>query len=171
MLVCTQHMNMDVCISLLILRKNYSLPSDFVALTPTNMCIQREDGGWGLHILGPSTMFGSVLNYVSLRLMGEGPSDGDGAMEKGRAWILANGSATATPQWGKIWISVLIINMASLYLLHFFLCSTHFSSLTYPDDFSFLDFIEAAWLIRLVWKQPDDSRVVACPTFPSNSSW
>lgn len=68
---------------------------------------QREDGGWGLHILGPSTMFGSVLNYVSLRLMGEVLGDGDGAMEKGRAWILAHGSATAIPQWGKIWISLL----------------------------------------------------------------
>lgn len=68
---------------------------------------QHEDGGWGLDILGPSTMFGTVLNYVCLRLLGEGPDDGDGAMEKARAWILYHGSAAAIPQWGKIWLSML----------------------------------------------------------------
>ncbi|QHN81947.1 Cycloartenol synthase [Arachis hypogaea] len=44
----------------------------------------QQDGGWGLHIEGPSTMFGSVLNYVVLRLLGEGPNDGGGDMEKAR---------------------------------------------------------------------------------------
>ncbi|RCV34148.1 hypothetical protein SETIT_7G138400v2 [Setaria italica] len=68
---------------------------------------QNEDGGWGLHIEGPSTMFGSVLNYVSLRLLGESPSGGDGAMEKGRNWILGHGGATLTTSWGKFWLSVL----------------------------------------------------------------
>lgn len=33
---------------------------------------QNEDGGWGLHIEGHSTMFGSALNYIALRLLGEG---------------------------------------------------------------------------------------------------
>ena len=33
--------------------------------------LQNTDGGWGLHIEGQSTMFGSVLNYVTLRLLGE----------------------------------------------------------------------------------------------------
>ncbi|KAM0903334.1 hypothetical protein ACQ4PT_018706 [Festuca glaucescens] len=46
----------------------------------------NDDGGWGLHIEGPSTMFGSALTYVSLRILGEGPDSGDGAMEKGRMW-------------------------------------------------------------------------------------
>ncbi|CAH2034328.1 unnamed protein product [Thlaspi arvense] len=67
----------------------------------------NEDGGWGLHIEGPSTMFGSVLNYVTLRLLGEGPNDGDGAMEKGRDWILNHGGATNITSWGKMWLSVL----------------------------------------------------------------
>src|SRR5687768_1017150 len=31
---------------------------------------QNEDGGWGLHIEDASTMFGTVLQYVALRLLG-----------------------------------------------------------------------------------------------------
>ncbi|GKB49080.1 cycloartenol synthase [Tanacetum coccineum] len=65
------------------------------------------DGGWGLHIEGHSTMFGSALNYVTLRLLGEGANDGEGAMEKGRKWILDHGGATAITSWGKFWLSVL----------------------------------------------------------------
>lgn len=67
---------------------------------------QNRDGGWGLHIEGPSTMFGSVLTYVTLRLLGEGANDGDGSMEKGRDWILEHGGATAITSWGKMWLSV-----------------------------------------------------------------
>jgi hypothetical protein len=51
-------------------------------------------------------MFGSVLNYISLRLLGESPIGGEGAMEKGRNWILGHGGATLTPSWGKFWLSV-----------------------------------------------------------------
>ncbi|XP_010244585.1 PREDICTED: cycloartenol synthase 2 isoform X1 [Nelumbo nucifera] len=68
---------------------------------------QNEDGGWGLHIEGPSTMFGTALNYVTLRLLGEGTDDGEGAMEKGRKWILDHGGVTAITSWGKMWLSVL----------------------------------------------------------------
>lgn len=69
---------------------------------------QNEDGGWGLHIEGHSTMFGSVLTYVTLRLLGEGADGGhDQAMQKGRKWILDHGSATAITSWGKFWLSVL----------------------------------------------------------------
>ncbi|KAF3775946.1 hypothetical protein EJ110_NYTH49415 [Nymphaea thermarum] len=35
--------------------------------------INNEDGGWGFHIESPSTMFGTALNYVVLRLFGEKP--------------------------------------------------------------------------------------------------
>jgi hypothetical protein len=31
---------------------------------------QQRDGGWGLHIEGPSTVFGTSLNYVAVRLLG-----------------------------------------------------------------------------------------------------
>ncbi|KOM54114.1 hypothetical protein LR48_Vigan10g000600 [Vigna angularis] len=68
---------------------------------------QNKDGGWGLHIEGPSTMFGSVLSYVTLRLLGEGPNDGEGEMEKARDWILEHGGATHITSWGKMWLSVL----------------------------------------------------------------
>ena len=52
-------------------------------------------------------MFGTVLNYVTLRLLGEGAYDAQlGAMEKGRKWILDHGGATATASWGKMWLSV-----------------------------------------------------------------
>ncbi|KAM3197000.1 hypothetical protein ACQJBY_072592 [Aegilops geniculata] len=64
---------------------------------------QNEDGGWGTQVLGPSTMFGSCLNYVTLRLLHEVDNE---ALIKGRAWILLHGSAAAIPQWGKIWLLV-----------------------------------------------------------------
>ncbi|KAF3333061.1 cycloartenol synthase-like protein [Carex littledalei] len=68
---------------------------------------QNEDGGWGLHIEGHSTMFGSVMSYITLRLLGEGTNGGDGAIEKARDWIVSHGSATAITSWGKMWLSVL----------------------------------------------------------------
>ncbi|KAJ3686084.1 hypothetical protein LUZ61_015248 [Rhynchospora tenuis] len=68
---------------------------------------QNEDGGWGLHIEGHSTMSGSVMAYVALRLLGEDTNGGDASMEKGRNWILSHGSATAITSWGKVWLSIL----------------------------------------------------------------
>ncbi|XP_037431924.1 cycloartenol synthase-like [Triticum dicoccoides] len=67
---------------------------------------QNEDGGWGLHIEGTSTMFCTVMNYVALRLLGEG-LDSCGAMLQARSWILDHGGATLTPSWGKFFLSVL----------------------------------------------------------------
>nr|QIH97373.1 OptiAtLUP [synthetic construct]BAL41371.1 lupeol synthase [Glycyrrhiza uralensis] len=66
---------------------------------------QNEDGGWGFHIEGHSTMFGSALSYVALRILGEGPEDK--AMAKGRKWILDHGGLVAIPSWGKFWVTVL----------------------------------------------------------------
>ncbi|KAM7477463.1 hypothetical protein LguiA_025676 [Lonicera macranthoides] len=68
---------------------------------------ENEDGGWGLHIEGRSIMFGTSLNYVTLRLLGEKMDGGDGAMSKARNWILDHGGATCIPSWGKLWLSVL----------------------------------------------------------------
>ncbi|KAL7133801.1 hypothetical protein ABFS83_12G164500 [Erythranthe nasuta] len=68
---------------------------------------QNLDGGWGLHIEGRSSMFCTVLNYVSLRLLGQEMDGGDGAMHKARTWILDHGGATYIPSWGKCWLSVL----------------------------------------------------------------
>lgn len=53
-------------------------------------------------------MFGSVLSYITLRLLGEGPNDGQGEMEKARDLILGHGGATYITSWGKMWLSVKI---------------------------------------------------------------
>ncbi|KAK6944645.1 Squalene cyclase, N-terminal [Dillenia turbinata] len=69
---------------------------------------QNEDGGWGLHIEGHSTIFGSSLSYIALRLLGEGPDDGeDNAMARAQKWILDHGGSVGIPSWGKFWLTVL----------------------------------------------------------------
>ncbi|KAK9930801.1 hypothetical protein M0R45_018111 [Rubus argutus] len=69
---------------------------------------QNEDGGWGLHIEGHSTMFGSALSYIALRLLGEGPNhDEDMAVARARKWILDHGGAVGIPSWGKFWLTIL----------------------------------------------------------------
>ncbi|KAA8519488.1 hypothetical protein F0562_013744 [Nyssa sinensis] len=69
---------------------------------------QNDDGGWGFYIEGHSTMIGSALSYVALRLLGEGPDDGENnAVARARKWILDNGGATGIPSWGKTYLSVL----------------------------------------------------------------
>ncbi|TVU08995.1 hypothetical protein EJB05_42429, partial [Eragrostis curvula] len=69
--------------------------------------MDNEDGGWGLNILGDSAMFGSCLNYVALRLLGEVQKEKNDGLAKGRYWILSHGTATAAPQWAKILLSVM----------------------------------------------------------------
>ncbi|XP_019261522.1 PREDICTED: beta-amyrin synthase-like [Nicotiana attenuata] len=71
-------------------------------------CHQNEDGGWGLHIEGHSTMFCTTLNYICMRILGEGPDGGENnACARARKWILDHGSVTAIPSWGKTWLSIL----------------------------------------------------------------
>ncbi|CAA0342065.1 unnamed protein product [Arabidopsis thaliana] len=71
-------------------------------------CHQNEDGGWGLHIEGNSTMFCTTLNYICMRILGEGPNGGPGnACKRARDWILDHGGATYIPSWGKTWLSIL----------------------------------------------------------------
>jgi len=68
--------------------------------------IQAEDGGWGIHIECPSMMFGTVLQYVSLRLLGE-EVEGNSRLENARAWIRKHGGALKTPSWGKFFLCLL----------------------------------------------------------------
>ncbi|CAM8893843.1 unnamed protein product [Rhodiola kirilowii] len=71
-------------------------------------CHQNTDGGWGLHIEGHSIMFCTVLNYICMRLLGEGPEGcQNNAVSRGRTWILDHGGATAIPSWGKTWLSIM----------------------------------------------------------------
>ena len=68
--------------------------------------------------MGHSTMFGSALSYIALRILGEGLEDGeDRAMDRGRKWILDHGGLVAIPSWGKFWASVNTITV--IFLLHF----------------------------------------------------
>jgi squalene/oxidosqualene cyclase-like protein len=66
---------------------------------------QNEDGGWGLHIEDTSTMFGTVLQYVALRLLGMEATEPK--LLKGQEWIRKHGGASGIPSWGKFYLSVL----------------------------------------------------------------
>nr|UTU07506.1 oxidosqualene cyclase 2 [Ailanthus altissimus] len=69
---------------------------------------QHEDGGWGIHIEGHSSMFGTVYGYITMRLLGLGPNDGENnACARARKWIRDNGGVTYIPSWGKNWLSIL----------------------------------------------------------------
>ncbi len=66
---------------------------------------QQTDGGWGTHIESPSTMFGTTLSYVSLRLLGADP-DLD-YMKRGREFIHKEGGAVMTSSWAKFSLCLL----------------------------------------------------------------
>ncbi|KAJ3137423.1 Lanosterol synthase (Oxidosqualene--lanosterol cyclase) [Physocladia obscura] len=65
----------------------------------------KVDGGWGIHIEGVSTVFGTALNYVALRLLGV--HQDDPVCVKARACLHKFGGAVGIPSWGKFWLSVL----------------------------------------------------------------
>lgn len=50
-------------------------------------------------------MFGTILSYISLRLLGV-PAE-DPACVKGLAFIRENGGGLMAPSWAKFWMSVL----------------------------------------------------------------
>lgn len=56
-------------------------------------------------------MFGSVLSYITLRMLGEEANSvaEDMAVVKGRKWILDHGGAVGIPSWGKFWLTVCIL--------------------------------------------------------------
>ncbi len=66
---------------------------------------QNSDGGWGLHIEGTSTMFGTVMQYTALRILGMQADDEP--MIRARCWIQERGGAVSVPSWGKFYLSVL----------------------------------------------------------------
>jgi hypothetical protein len=66
---------------------------------------QQTDGGWGTHIECASTMFGTILSYVALRLLGEGPNEP--FMEEARDFIMCHGGALYAPSWAKFWMAVI----------------------------------------------------------------
>ncbi|OZJ06194.1 hypothetical protein BZG36_00978 [Bifiguratus adelaidae] len=61
-----------------------------------------DDGGWGLHIEGHSTVFITALTYVALRILGLGADHP--ALIKARGTLHKMGGATGAPAWGKFWL-------------------------------------------------------------------
>ena len=57
------------------------------------------------HIAGKSTVFGTVLNYVTMRLLGVDRDDPD--IVRARGLLHQLGGAVGIPSWGKFWLSVL----------------------------------------------------------------
>ena len=81
---------------------------DHIATEIKNYLFARahpEDGGWGLHIEGESTVFGTSMNYTTLRLLGV--SEEHEVMIKARGTLHKLGGAKNGPHWSKFWLSVL----------------------------------------------------------------
>lgn len=66
---------------------------------------QQADGGWGTHVESPSTMFGTTLMYVALRLLGVGKDDDAAVM--GRKFIHEQGGCVMTSSWAKFYLCLL----------------------------------------------------------------
>ncbi|KAL2040524.1 hypothetical protein N7G274_006503 [Stereocaulon virgatum] len=64
-----------------------------------------DDGGWGLHIEGESTAYGTIMTYVVLRLLGAGEEDK--RLIKARGMLHQLGGAVNGPHWAKFWLAVL----------------------------------------------------------------
>lgn len=50
-------------------------------------------------------MFGTVLSYIALRLLGVPPNDETAA--KGRKFIREHGGGVMAPSWAKFWMALL----------------------------------------------------------------
>ncbi|CAD6500406.1 BgTH12-07583 [Blumeria graminis f. sp. triticale] len=79
-----------------------------IAIEMKNYIFSRanpNDGGWGLHIEGESTVFGTTMNYTTLRILGVGAEDP--RMIKARGTLHKLGGAIGGPHWAKFWLSIL----------------------------------------------------------------
>lgn len=64
----------------------------------------KQDGGFGLHCEDKSTIFGTTMNYIGMRLLGLDKDDL--RCQKARNFLLSNGGAVSIPQWGKFWLCI-----------------------------------------------------------------
>lgn len=81
---------------------------DHIAIEIKNYLFARahpEDGGWGLHIEGDSTVFGTAMNYTVLRLLGVEAEEE--RMVKARGTLHRMGGTKMAPHWAKFWLSIL----------------------------------------------------------------
>lgn len=95
-----------ICVWYVMGQPNNMLGKDQMALMKHYMVVhQQTDGGWGTHLESPSTMFGTTLNYVALRLLGM--HQDDPVCVKGRKFIQDQGGATMTSSWAKFYLCLL----------------------------------------------------------------
>ncbi|GMH92027.1 hypothetical protein TL16_g12226, partial [Triparma laevis f. inornata] len=125
-------------------------------------CHKQIDGGWGTHIEGASTMFGTVMCYVSLRLLGVPASE----LKSSLKFILDNGSATCTSSWAKFYLCVLGLMSWSAHN------STPIEMLLLPEWFPFgpgrmwchsrMVYVPMAWLYckRYVYEGCEEDEVI-----------
>jgi lanosterol synthase len=86
---------------------NTPIPEEY-KIEMTNYLYARqhpEEGGWGLHIEGESTAFGTSMNYTAMRILGQ--SADDPRMIKARACLHKLGGAVCAPHWAMFWFSVM----------------------------------------------------------------
>ncbi|KAM0755369.1 terpene synthase [Meredithblackwellia eburnea MCA 4105] len=71
--------------------------------------VQRDNGesdsGWGIDTRGSSTVFGTALNYIVLRIFGVDPDVP--MMVRARTTLHALGGCRGIPSWGKVWLCLL----------------------------------------------------------------
>jgi len=83
------------------------IPEEF-RIEMSNYLFARQsahDGGWGLHIEGESSVFGTAMNYTALRLLGVDADEP--RMTRARGLLHEMGGAVMGPHWAKFWLSVL----------------------------------------------------------------
>lgn len=69
------------------------------------LATQNADGGWGLHVEGQSTAYGTVCNYVAARFLGV-PS-ADFRLVRARTWLIEAGGPLSSASWGKFFLALL----------------------------------------------------------------
>ena len=84
---------------------NFLSPDQREAMSVYLRAHQQLDGGWGMHIESPSTMFGSCMCYIALRLLGTAADDP--AAVKGSAFIKSHGGGLYTGSWAKFYMCLL----------------------------------------------------------------
>ncbi|GAA6054734.1 hypothetical protein JCM3770_000055 [Rhodotorula araucariae] len=67
-----------------------------------------DDQGWGIHFEARSSVFGTGLNYVVLRLLGVGPDEP--MMVRARNTLHKLGGCEGIPSWGKFWLAILNVH-------------------------------------------------------------
>ncbi|KAK5071511.1 Lanosterol synthase erg7A [Lithohypha guttulata] len=80
-------------------------PADAQAIKNYLFARQNKDGGWGLHVEGRSSVFGTAMNYTTIRLLGG--SAEDPRMIRARGKLHELGGAVNGPHWAKFWLSLL----------------------------------------------------------------